>query len=169
MATTHSELSQDAVFDLLSNPRRRFVINYLLREGGPVTIQQLSRELAAWEFDVDPDDLTDQQEKRIYVALYQTHVPKLEEAGVLEYDAEASLVEITDTATQLQSYIDEDAPAERPWPWYYLAVATAGIALFAGVLAGVSVFSAFSLVHAGGVTVAAFVALALFHYFETTV
>lgn len=167
MASSDQELTQDAVFDLLSNTRRRFVINYLLRQDEPVTIQQLSRDLAAWEFEVDPEDLSDQQEKRIYVALYQTHVPKLADAGVVEYDAESSLVEISDVATQLQPYIDEDTRRGRPWPWYYLGVTAVGVVLAAGVWAGLPLLGQLSLVHVGGATVAALVSLALFHYLET--
>ena len=45
MASSDSQISQDEIFDLLSNPRRRYVINYLLREDRPVSIQELSREL----------------------------------------------------------------------------------------------------------------------------
>lgn len=167
MATSQEEISQDDIFDLLSNPRRRFVINYLLREDRPVGIQELSRELATWEFEVEPEELTDQQEKRIYVALYQTHVPKLEEAGVVDYDADASLIELTDAATQLQPYVD-DAPArDRPWPWYYLAVTAVGAVLFAGAQFAAGPLAALSPFQVGVVTAGALVALAMYHYYET--
>jgi len=167
MASSKGEISQDEVFDLLSNPRRRFVINYLLREDRPVSIQELSRELATWEFEVDPEELTDQQEKRIYVALYQTHVPKLEDVGVIEYDSDTSLVELTDQATQLQPYVEEGAPTGRTWPWYYLAVAAAGGALYGAVVLDVPGLEALAPFQVAFGTVAALVALAIYHYVET--
>lgn len=130
MASNQQEVSQDEIFDLLSNPRRRFVINYLFEEDRPVSIQELSRELATWEFEVDADELTDQQEKRIYVALYQTHIPKLEDAGVVVYDDDTSEVEIAPDARQLQPYLDAEESDERQWGWYYLLAASAGLAAF---------------------------------------
>lgn len=166
MASSDARLSQDEVFDLLSNRRRRYVLNYLLREDRPVSIQELSRELAMWEFDVDADELTDQQEKRIYVALYQTHIPKLEDVGVIDYDADASLVELTEEARQLQPYVEEGEYRERPWPWYYLAIAVAGLVLYAGTVLGVPVVTELSTFQIGVGVLTAFTALALYHYLE---
>lgn len=143
------------------------MINYLLKEDRPVSIQELSRELATWEFDVDQDELTDQQEKRIYVALYQTHIPKLEDVGVIEYDSDASLVELTDEATQLQPYVEEVPEEERPWPWYYLTVAVIGIVLYAAVQFSIPPLDALSTFQVGLATVTAFAALAIYHYLES--
>lgn len=82
------ELSQDLIFDLLSNPRRRFILYYLRIESGPVKLPDLAKEIAAWEYDTPIDELTDQEQKRAYVSLYQTHVPKLVEAGLVDYDTD---------------------------------------------------------------------------------
>jgi len=167
MASSETEISQDEIFDLLSNPRRRYVINYLLREDRPVSIQELSKELAMWEFEVDADELTDQQEKRIYVALYQTHIPKLEDVGVIEYDSDASLVELTDQATQLQPYVEEAPVQERPWPWYYLAITITGLVLYLAVEFGVPVLAQLTTFQVGLATVTALAALAIYHYLDT--
>lgn len=167
MSSSDAEFSQDQIFDLLSNRRRRYVLNYLLRVDRPVSIQELSKELATWEFDVDEDELTDQQEKRIYVALYQTHIPKLEDAGVITYDSDAGLVELTDDATRLQPYVEEEIQARRPWPWYYLAVATAGLVVYAAAEFGVLTLAGVTTIQVGIVIFAAFLALAAYHYWET--
>jgi len=164
MASSDLELSEDEIFDLLSNRRRRYVLNYLLRVDRPVSIQELSKQLAMWEFDVEPDELTDQQEKRIYVALYQTHIPKLEDAGVVEYDSDASLVELTGEATQLQPYVEDGSLQERPWPWYYLAVAAIGLVAYLSVQFGTPVVSQLTTFQVGISILAAFVALAIYHY-----
>ena len=168
MASSETEITQDEIFDLLSNPRRRYVINYLLRENRPVSIQELSKELATWEFDVDEDQLTDQQEKRIYVALYQTHIPKLEDVGVIDYDDDASLVELTDQARQLQPYVEETPEQQRRWPWYYLLITAVGLLLYAGVQFGIPPVDTLSSFQVGLATVLAFAALALYHYYETS-
>lgn len=167
MSSSDAEFSQDQIFDLLSNRRRRYVLNFLLRVDRPVSIQELSKELATWEFDVDQDELTDQQEKRIYVALYQTHIPKLEDAGVIDYDSDAGLVELTDDATRLQPYVEEKIQAERPWPWYYLTVAAVGFVVYAGVMFGAIPLAGITTLQVGIAIFAAFVALAAYHYWET--
>lgn len=92
--TNQTTLGQDEAYELLSNARRRFVISYLRSQDGRVPLNELSQSLAAWENDIPVDELGDQQIKRIYVSLYQTHLPKLEEAGLIEYDRENSTLEI---------------------------------------------------------------------------
>lgn len=167
MATKDTDLSQDLVFDLLSNRRRRFVLHYLIREDRPVSIQELSRQLAMWEFESEAEDLTDQQEKRIYVALYQTHLPKLEDAGVVEYDSDTGLVEIAPQARQLQTYLGEETADERPWPWYYIGLAVSGAIFYSAVLADVPGFSLIGEFMGGVIVVAAFIVLSLVHYYFT--
>lgn len=167
MSTDSTDLSQDLVFDLLSNRRRRFVLHYLIQENRPVSIQELSRQLAMWEFEAPAEELTDQQEKRIYVALYQTHLPKLEDAGVVDYDSDTGLVEISSQATQLQSYLDEPTEEERPWPWYYIGLAVASIVFYGATLVDLPVFNLFTEFTAGLIVVSAFIVLSLVHYRAT--
>lgn len=85
--TTHADpLPEDDLFEILSSPRRRFAINILAHVDGPVTVDLLARTRACYESD-DADsvrDVSSQARKRNYVSLYQTHLPKLEEYGVIE-------------------------------------------------------------------------------------
>ncbi|WP_135822790.1 DUF7344 domain-containing protein [Halostella litorea] len=135
-----SELSQDIVFDLLSSPRRRFVLYYLRREDEPVELRQLADEVAAWENDMRVEELTSQQRKRVYVSLYQTHVPKLDEAGIVEYDQDSGMVGLASRADELGSYLGTDE-SDQPWQMYYLAIAVAGAVLYALVAFDVSAFA----------------------------
>ena len=167
MPSSAATLSQDDVFDLLSNSRRRFVINYLLRVDRAVSIQELSRELAMWEFDATAEELTDQEEKRIYVALYQTHVPKLEEAGIVDYDTDTGLIQLDEQATELQPYVEEDLPGSRSWPLYYAGLAAAGLAVYAGVLLGVPPLGAANAFLVGVGAVIALLGLATAHYLSS--
>src|SRR6056297_1412574 len=102
MSESDQELSSlDTIFDLLSNPRRRFVLHYLKRVEEPVQLTELAAQIAAKENDVPVDELTSQQRKRAYVSLYQTHVPKLEEVGVVTYDADTGNVALTERADEI--------------------------------------------------------------------
>ena len=96
-----SGASPDTVFEILSNRRRRLVLYYLREHGGMATMNELSENIAALENDVPVADLTSQQRKRVYVSLYQTHLTKLEETGMIEYDRDEGEVRLTDRADEV--------------------------------------------------------------------
>ena len=130
------QLSRDQVFDILSSPRRRYVLYYLREYGGPVELTDLAEKLAAWENDTTVEELPPQARKRVYVSLYQTHVPKLQEAGLIEYDSDSGQLSLSERESPVDPYLGEQT-ADRPWYWYYLAVTVASAGLFVGVVAGV--------------------------------
>jgi hypothetical protein len=130
-----STLTEDDVYELLSNARRRFVISHLRSRDEVVELNELSEAVASWENDVPADELTDQQVKRVYVSLYQTHLPKLDESGLIEYDRDAGHVRLTETVSQLDSYLPEGDEREPPWLWAYVSLALVGLLLYVTVLA----------------------------------
>lgn len=155
-------LSQDEVYDLLSNARRRFTISYLREHSGPVAVSDLSQEVAAWENDVTRDELTDQQVKRVYVSLYQTHLPKLSEVGIVDYDQDAGRVELTSSVSELDTYLPEQESAETSWQMVYVGVALVGLALYAVATLVPSVALPLDLL--GVATILTFAAVAIVHY-----
>jgi DNA-binding transcriptional ArsR family regulator len=132
-----SRLSRDEVFDVLSSRRRRNVIHALRNSGlDGATVGDLSRRLAAWENDHDDErSVTAKERKRVYTALRQTHLPKLQEVGVVEYDPDRGTVSLSPCAADLCPYLRE--PDRRPWPLYYALVGLAGGALSLLVATGV--------------------------------
>lgn len=133
MSTEQERLSQDLVFDVLSSPRRRYVLYYLRQHGDEVELGTLSAEVAAWENEKPVEELTDQERKRVYVSLYQTHIPKLSDAGIVEYDQESGTVSLTGRAEEIDRYLRAGEGDLFPWQLYYLAIAVVGAALLAGV------------------------------------
>lgn len=99
-------LDQDTIFELLSNSRRRFVLHYLRHADPPVDLGTLADELAAWENDVGIDELSNQQRKRVYVSLYQTHLEKLNETSVIDYESDEGVIELTYRASELFTFMD---------------------------------------------------------------
>lgn len=143
MAPTDQTLSQDTVFELLSSPRRRYVL-YLLREAGePVELTTLAEQVAAWENETDIDDITEQERKRVYVSLYQTHIPRLDDAGIVEYDKETGMVALAAEATGIDAYLDSSND-DVPWEWIYLSLAAAGALVLALTVLEVSLFAGVS-------------------------
>ncbi|WP_418280285.1 DUF7344 domain-containing protein [Halorubrum sp. DTA98] len=159
--TDNTTLSQDIAFDLLSNARRRFVLRQLQEESDPVELGDLAGALAAKENGVPVDELTAQQRKRTYVSLYQTHIPKMVEAGVIEYDRDAGTVSSTDHVDELASYF-YSTPEMPPWALAYGAVAVLGIAVY--LLIALIDPAFINAVHVGLFFFIVFVVLSLMHY-----
>lgn len=111
-------MSFDVVFDILRNQRRRHVYRYL-REVGSAETGDLSEHVAAVENGKEASQLTPQERKRAYVGLYQSHLPRMDEAGIVEFDSDRGRVELTDRASQLDAYLGEDAGSGRRWPLWY--------------------------------------------------
>lgn len=112
---THSddgqELSQDEIFALLVSPRRRAVLRTLQRAGGEATFGYIINEIVVDEHGTDGDA---NKRKSAYVSLYQTHVPRLAEAGVVEYDEASKTVTLAGPWRQLVAYLDFDPTAHKP-------------------------------------------------------
>jgi len=124
-----AHLSRDEVFDLLSNRRRRCVVHYLRQRGCVVELSELAQRVAAWENGVDVRELTAAQRKRVYTSLQQTHLDKLDDAGIVEYDADRGVVAPTPAMEELEVYLEVVSGREFPWREYYLALGAVSAAL----------------------------------------
>lgn len=85
------------VFDALANERRRVVLDSLAEAEPPVRVDDLARRVAARERRGDragepgrgpPEGAV----RRVHVSLHHTHLPKLAEAGLLDYDPDHQVV-----------------------------------------------------------------------------
>lgn len=163
-------VSQDTVFDILSNARRRYVLYYLRKAEEPVELGDLARELAAWENETDPAALTDQQQKRVYVSLYQTHIQKLADAGMVDYDKDTGMVSLAEGAQELKGYLGPETETAAPMQWqrWYVAIAVAGGALYGLVALGVPLFNLLPEMVVGLGILVAFSALTAAHYLHST-
>jgi hypothetical protein len=78
-----------------------------LAEEGPQTrLTNLAEFIAARENDTEIRLISSQQRKRVYVALYQTHLPRLADADVIDYDSSRGTVELRPTAAELFRFMD---------------------------------------------------------------
>lgn len=132
-------LSPDALFSLLRNQRRRDVLRCLRAADGEVELRELSEQVAALENDCPAAAVTYKERKRVQTALYQIHLPKLAEWGVVDYDRRAGTVELRDCAGRCLSLLD-DPGSSRSWWKRYLGVAVAGAAATALAALGIPPF-----------------------------
>lgn len=167
MSREEGELEEDVIFDILSNSRRRNILVYLLQNQEPMTIQELSRKVAARENDIPVDDVTKEQQKRVYVSLYQTHIPNLVDAGLVTQDEEAGTVELEGRVQYVVPYLSENGFEERPWHWYYFGLVAASIGVFGMVILEVSVFGALNLTTVIAAVIVAFGVLTGFYVSAT--
>lgn len=97
----------DAVFENLSNSRRREVVKCLHDREGSVEISSLVDEVAAAENSTDVQSITYEQRKRVYTTLHQSHLPKLVEDGFVERNGDQ--VRLTGDADRLKAHIELEA------------------------------------------------------------
>lgn len=122
-------MSKDEVFEMLQNERRRRILRYLLDADDVMTIGELAERIAAVENDTTVAALNSTQRKRVYVALYQTHLPKMDDVGVIDYDRDRGRVRIADNADLLTFYLDERSDGGDDWYRRYLTLSVLGAAL----------------------------------------
>lgn len=104
-------IPEDLVFDLLASSRRRELLRFLERRGGHADFSDATEAVAIAE-GID-EDASPSEYKHVYVSLYQSHVPKLVEAGVLTHDKEQKTISLTERAGPLLEYLDYTPPASR--------------------------------------------------------
>lgn len=75
-------LEEGRIYDVLSNERRRICVRRIA-ERDPVAVQRLADELAAAFVD---GAVGQSVSCSVYVSLVQTHLPKLDRYGVVDYD-----------------------------------------------------------------------------------
>jgi hypothetical protein len=109
-STSDDELTRDDLFHVLQCRRRRLVLKYLHEHPGdePADMSDIAEHIAALEHDTTVDSLRSKQRQRVYIALYQSHLPKMDDAGVINYNQDRGLVEATALADSFDGYLDEE-------------------------------------------------------------
>lgn len=82
-------IKPDLVYEILGPWRRRWVIDYLSTvEADEISTKAVSIKLAEQEVERNcpvSRPMYSDDKKRVYISLYQTHMPKLAEWGVIEW------------------------------------------------------------------------------------
>ena len=128
---TSSEFTQAELFDIFSNSRRRRTVQFLKRQNGSCDLAPLVEQVAAWENDTEPENVTRAQRRRVYISLYQTHLPMLEDHGIVDWDPEAHAIELLPDADLFDPYLSRHVGDQRPWYAYYGALTGTSVVLLA--------------------------------------
>ncbi len=122
---TELSIRREQIFEILSNERRRFVLYYLRRHSdeGPISFRELVDQVAAWENETTTDQLGSSDRKCVYTALRQTHLPKLDTFGVIEYDRQRGSIEPKECLDDVLLYMKYVPEREILWRRLYLVLA----------------------------------------------
>ncbi len=109
---TVSALSLDTIYGMLSESRRRYVLYYFL-ENDHANIESLSLQIAAWSQDVTVDAITEEMKESVTTSLIHSHLPKLEDHGLIEYDGRTGDVIVADGFDEIRTTISRARAAEE--------------------------------------------------------
>ncbi|WP_227354268.1 DUF7344 domain-containing protein [Haladaptatus salinisoli] len=90
-------LSPDEIFDVLGHRYRRYVVAELLERDDGTTVTELVETVSR---------RTDADSNRIEIGLLHSHLPRLENAHVVEYDADAGVVEPTTAVSDFEPFLE---------------------------------------------------------------
>ncbi len=95
----------------------------------------VAEQVAAWENDKSVETITSDERKRVYTSLQQTHLPKMADVGIVEFDG--STVELSDVAGDYDVFLDIVPEDDISWGEYYLGLSGLSGVLLALVWAGI--------------------------------
>lgn len=164
-----TELGREDIFDVLSNGRRRYAIEYLKGhdEGETIDLTDLVDYIAARENDTTVARVSYKQRKRVYSSLRQTHLPKLSDCGLIEYDRERGTIALADGVREVQMHLEYVPEDDIPWCYHYLGLAAIMGTVVGLAWLGVYPFSELTTVGFGTILTSAFGISAVVHTIHT--
>jgi predicted transcriptional regulator len=157
-------LSEDELFEVLSNSRRRYALNALSSTEEAWEIGSLAEQVAAWENGTDVDEVSRAERKSVYTSLQQLHLPKMDELGFVRYDKDRGTVRPTRAKDDVDIYLDVVRGNDIPWSEYYLGLAAVSAGLVVVAWLDIFPFSELPDIAWAGVVVAVFAVSAGVHY-----
>lgn len=162
-APTGGSLPRSEIYEILSNPRRRYALHAIKNEDGTTELSDVAEQVAAWENDKPVSEITSSERHLAYSSIQQNHIPKLERAGIITHDS--GTIKLTEEARDPDVYVDVVPGDSIPWAEYYLGLGAVSLGLVAAVWVGVFPESVPSLAWAAVIAVL-FTASAAFHVYQ---
>lgn len=101
------------------------ILYYLRKHGESAGVIEQAEGIAAMENEIPVEDI-ESTHKRVYVSIYQTHLPKMADTHVIEYDKDQGSVRLTDQNSSIDQYLMTDGGPPYPWQVRYFALGTIG-------------------------------------------
>jgi hypothetical protein len=121
------------VHEILRNTRRRRVIEQLSRRLEPITLRDLAEKIAAIETGETPPPR--KARDSVYNSLHQTHLPKLDELDVIEYDEDRKKIHLRRRAKQVHRYMQVVTDYGISWAQLYRTMGVIALSAIVGTQA----------------------------------
>lgn len=102
-------------FDLLANQRCQIALSCLADHSQPIALADLAEDVAVRENEASITEISKEEIQRIRTSLYHNHVPRLADAGAVEYDPDRNSVWRSETggATDLTDLLAAETGEKR--------------------------------------------------------
>ncbi len=95
----------ETVIDVCRHKHRRIVLAKLANRQQSLSINELTDAITRHNHHMPPTEADDETVKRIQIGLQQVHLPKLANAGFIQYDSELQVVEPTAQVRREESHL----------------------------------------------------------------
>ena len=126
---------EPVVYTLLSNERRRTTLAELRTERKTISVRELSERIATAETGEDPAPRNVRES--VYVSLHQTHLPTLDDHGLVEYDRDRKVVHPKNRVRAIRPYVHLQTRFGVTWTGVYQWLGILGLFLMVASLGGV--------------------------------
>ncbi len=150
-------LPENVIHDVLSNGRRRTAIRELRTCGDWITVRELSESIAVEETGESPAPRCTRES--VYASLHQTHLPRLHELGVVEYDRTTKRVRACSGARDVGRYMTVVTGYGLTWTELYQGLGVATLLVVLAALLEVPVIAAVDPILWTSLALAAFAAV----------
>lgn len=136
MGSNDDGLKRTEIHDVLRNDRRRLVLSRLRESETPISVRDLSEYIATVESGESPAPRNVRQS--VYVSLHQTHLPKLEDLGIINCES-ADGVTLAQHADEVTVYLEVVPKYGLSWGEYYLGLGVLGVLVQVASMMGVPI------------------------------
>jgi len=96
----------DAIFACLASHQRRLLIEHLSETSGPVVVEELVQYVSKGEDSRTTGTPRDERLAEVTITLLHTHLPKMDEAGMVDLDHETKTVQKGDRFSTAVSLLE---------------------------------------------------------------
>lgn len=154
------------VTGIVLNQRRRYALYHLHESSGPVALEDLARQVAAWERATTPDEVAGEYAESVLSSLRRTHLPYLAESGLVTYDDRRDLVTGQVEDPEVALFLANDPRTVVSWYKVYLALTVVSAVLIGLIWLGVSPFDRIDPIVAAALVVGLFTVASLAYWYD---
>lgn len=154
------------VTGVVLNRRRRYALYHVHESSGPVVLEDLARQVAAWERATTPDEVASEHAESVRSSLRRAHLPYLAELGFIAYDDRRDLVAGQVEDPEIAVFLANDPRTMVTWYKVYLALTAASAVLLGLVWLDTPPFDQISPIAAAALVVGLFTVASLGYWYD---